>query len=140
VWGACAARGADPNKVVRTFNRAPISAGFRSLPAGDSVLYCGNEKYGLLHLYAKGHDADWSAFTFPWMGNWRNLADYAIGAALSYPESVTYRQSNDTFAIERAIYPVNAQGEITGPSTWKVHVVISASDGKIVTACPMSTK
>jgi hypothetical protein len=138
VWGACAARGADPNKVVRTFNRAPISAGFRSLPAGDSVLYCGNEKYGLLHLYAKGHDADWSAFTFPWMGNWRNLADYAISAALAYPESVTYRQSNDTFAIERAIYPVNAQGEITGPSTWKVHVVISASDGKIITAYPMS--
>jgi hypothetical protein len=83
VWGACAARGADPNKVVRTFNRAPISAGFRSLPAGESVLYCGNDKYGLLHLYAKGHDADWSAFTFPWMGNWRNLADYAIGAALA---------------------------------------------------------
>ena len=84
VW-CLRARGADPNKVVRTFNRAPISAGFRSLPAGDSVLYCGNEKYGLLHLYAKGHDADWSAFTFPWMGNWRNLADYAISAALSYP-------------------------------------------------------
>jgi hypothetical protein len=140
VWGACAARGAHPNKVVRTFNRAAITAGFRSLSAGDSVLYCGNEKYGLLHLYAKGHDADWEAFTFPWMGNWRNLADYAIGAALAYPESVTYRQSNDTFAIERAIYPINAKGEISGPSTWKVHVVISASDGKIVTAYPMRTK
>jgi hypothetical protein len=77
---------------------------------------------------------------FPGAGNSRNLADYAISAALAYPESVTYRQSNDTFAIERAIYPVNAQGEITGPSTWKVHVVISASDGKIITAYPMSTK
>jgi hypothetical protein len=55
------------------------------------VLYCGNEKYGLLHLYAKGHDADWSAFTFPWMGNWRNLADYAISAALSYPRECTGR-------------------------------------------------
>ena len=98
------------------------------------------KKYGLLHLYAKGHDADWSAFTFPWMGNWRNLADYAISAALSYPGSVAYRQSNDTFAIERAIYPVNAQGDITGPSTWKVHVVISASERKIITAYPMSTK
>jgi hypothetical protein len=74
------------------------------------------------------------------IGQPRNLADYAISAALSYPESVTYRQSNDTFAIERAIYPVNAQGDITGPSTWKVHVVISASDGKIITAYPMSTK
>jgi hypothetical protein len=28
VWGACAARGADPNKVVRAFNRAPISLDF----------------------------------------------------------------------------------------------------------------
>jgi hypothetical protein len=126
--------------VVRTFNRAPISAGFNSLPAGDSQLYCGNEKYGTITPLRQRAQRGLVSLSFSVMGNWRNLADYAISAALSYPESVTYRQSNDTFAIERAIYPVNAQGEITGPSTWKVHVVISASDGKIITAYPMSTK
>ncbi len=139
VWGACKTSGADPNKVVRTFNRASISAGFNSLPAGDSQLYCGNDEFGFLHI-ANEHGQDWSNKSFPWMGNWRNLGDYAIGAALAYPESVTYRQQNDTFAVERAIFPVNANGEITGPSTWKVHVVISASDGKIITAYPINTK
>jgi hypothetical protein len=53
VWGACRARGQDPGKVVRTFYHAPVSAGFRSLPAGDSVLYCGDDKYGLLHIQAR---------------------------------------------------------------------------------------
>lgn len=138
VWGACKVSGADSNKVVRTFNRAPISAGFNTLPAGDSQLYCGNDKFGFLHIVNE-HGQDWSNKSFPWMGNWRNLADYAIGAALAYPESVTYRQQNDTFAVERAIYPVNAKGEVTGPSTWKVHVVISASGGKIITAYPINT-
>ena len=58
VWGACALRNADPNKVVRTFNRAPLNAGFRSLPGGDSQLYCGNDKYGFLHI-AKEHGNEW---------------------------------------------------------------------------------
>ena len=49
VWGACKVSGADPNKVVRTFNRAPITAGFNTLPGGDSQLYFGNDKYGFLH-------------------------------------------------------------------------------------------
>jgi hypothetical protein len=53
VWGACAQRNADPNKVVRTFYRAPITAGFNCLPAGDSQLYCGNDKYGFLHIANK---------------------------------------------------------------------------------------
>ncbi|RGA25295.1 hypothetical protein DPZ17_27285, partial [Klebsiella pneumoniae] len=35
VWAACRARGQDPDKVVRTFHHAPMSARFRSLPAGD---------------------------------------------------------------------------------------------------------
>jgi hypothetical protein len=74
------------------------------------------------------------------MGNWRNLADYSIAAALAYPETVTYRQQNDTFAVERAMYPINEKGETTGPSSWKVHVVISASDGHIITAYPISTR
>jgi hypothetical protein len=70
------------------------------------------------------------------MGNWRNLADHSIAAALACPETVTYRQQNDTFAVERAMYPINEKGEITGPSS----VVISASDGHIITAYPISTR
>ena len=76
VWGACKVSGADAKKVVRTFNRAPISAGFNTLPAGDSQLYCGNDKFGFLHIVNE-HGQDWSNKSFPWMGNWRNLADYA---------------------------------------------------------------
>jgi hypothetical protein len=89
---------------------------------------------------ARKHGRQWTDKSFPWMGNWRNLTDYSIAAALAYPESVTYRQDNNTFAVERAIYPINEKGEVTGPSTWKVHVVISAGDGHIITAYPMSTK
>ena len=43
MWGACKVSGADPNKVVRTFNGAPISAAVNSLPAGESQLYCGTD-------------------------------------------------------------------------------------------------
>jgi hypothetical protein len=139
VWAACKVSGADPNKVVRTFSRAPISAGFNSLPAGESQLYCGTDGQGFLHI-ARKHGSQWDGKSFPWMGNWRNLADYSIAAALAYPESVTYRQDNNTFAVEHAMYPINEKGEISGPSTWKVHVVISAGDGHIVTAYQIGTR
>lgn len=56
VWGACKARGADPNKEVRTFNRAALADGYRYLPAGDSKLLCGNDKFGLKHMQkARAH-------------------------------------------------------------------------------------
>lgn len=86
--GACALRSADPNKSVRTFNRAPLTAGFRTLPGGDSELYCGNDKYGFLHI-ANEHGEDWQRKGFPpFIGNWRYLADYAMSAALAYPENI----------------------------------------------------
>jgi Domain of unknown function (DUF4226) len=134
VWGACRARGQDPAKVVRTFYHASISAGFRSLPAGDSVLYCGNDKYGLLHI-EKQHEADWQYFSdgeWPWAGNWRYLADYAMSQTLAYPERVEYRQDNDTFALYRKIYTAD------GACAFTTRVVISASDGKVITAVPQT--
>lgn len=134
VWAACRARGQDPGKVVRTFYHAPISAGFRSLPAGDSVLYCGNDKYGLLHIQEE-HGPDWNGVMgsrWPWAGNWRYLADYAIGATLAYPERVEYNQGNDTFAVYRKIYTPD------GSYAFTTRVVISASDGKVITAFPMT--
>lgn len=134
VWGACRARGQDPGKVVRTFYHAPISAGFRSLPAGDSVLYCGNDKYGLLHI-EKEHEAQWDQVAntrWPTAGNWRYLADYAIASTLAYPERVEYNQDNDTFAVYRKI------SSSDGTYVFTTRVVISASDGKIITAFPQT--
>jgi hypothetical protein len=141
VWAACKLRGADPNKVVRTFYRAPLSAGFRSLPGGDSQLYCGRDNFGFLHI-ANDHGRQWEDKTGagPWTGNWRYLADYAIASALAYPETVTYRQENDTFAVTRAIAPTDGDGNVTGPPTWRALVVVSASDGKIITAYPERIK
>lgn len=134
VWAACRARGQDPGKVVRTFYRAPISAGFRSLPAGDSVLYCGNDKYGLLHI-EKEHEEQWDRIAnsrWPSAGNWRYLADYAIGATLAYPERVEYNQGNDTFALYRRISLPDGRYAFT------TRVVVSASNGKIITAFPQT--
>lgn len=134
VWGACRARGQDPDKVVRTFYHAPVSAGFRSLGAGDSVLYCGNDKYGLLHIQMR-HFRDWDEIAntrWPSAGNWRYLADYAIGATLAYPERTEYNQGNDTFALYRKISTPD------GRYVFTTRVVIAASDGKIVTAFPQT--
>lgn len=134
VWGACRARGQDPDKVVRTFYHASISARFRSLPAGDSVLYCGNDKYGLLHIQAR-HGKEWQDIAdtrWPTAGNWRYLADYAIGATLAYPERVEYNQNNDTFALYREISLPD------GRYVFTTRVVVSASDGKIITAFPQT--
>lgn len=134
VWAACRLRGQDPGKVVRTFNRAPISAGFRSLPGGDSVLYCGNDKYGLLHI-EKEHGDQWDQVAntrWPTAGNWRYLADYSIAQTLAYPERVEYNQTNDTFALYRKISSAD------GTYVFTTRVVISASDGKIITAFPQT--
>lgn len=134
VWGACRARGQDPGKVVRTFYHAAISARFRSLPAGDSVLYCGNDKYGLLHI-EKEHEDQWDLIAnsrWPSAGNWRYLADYAISATLAYPEQVEYNQNNDTFSLYRKISLPD------GTYVFTTRVVISASDGKVITAFPQT--
>ena len=138
-WAACKLRGADPNKVVRTFNRAPLSAGFRTLPGGDSQLYCGNDKFGFLHI-ANRHGEDWARKGGLGSGNWRYLADYAMGATLAYPEDVQYNQSNDTFIVERNMYPTDGDGQVVGPALWKTRVIVSAADGKIITAYPISVK
>jgi hypothetical protein len=97
-------------------------------------LYCGNDKYGLLHIQAK-HGQQWQDIAetrWPTAGNWRYLADYAIGATLAYPERVEYNQDNDTFALYRRISLPDGRYAFT------TRVVISASDGKIITAFPQT--
>jgi hypothetical protein len=139
VWGACKLSGADPNKVVRTFYRAPITAGFNTLPGGDSQLYCGNEKYGFLHI-ADDHGQDWQNVAmsrFPGAGNWRDLADYSISATLGNPERVEYRQDNNTFTLYRDIYRITDDGLVYAFTT---RVAISATDGKIITAFPQTKR
>jgi hypothetical protein len=136
VWGACKARGADPNKEVRTFNRAALSAGYNYLPAGDSTLFCGNDKFGLKHMQKEGHDGKWSRYAGGlFAGNWRYAADYGISAALAYPETVTYQQHNATFLVTRTI-----RTEAQGMPIWQVNVVVSASDGKSLLRTPPTSK
>ncbi|MGA5544496.1 hypothetical protein ACPCIR_21785 [Mycobacterium sp. NPDC051198] len=138
-WGACALRGrGDPDKVVRTFHRAPLTAGVSAMPGGDSVLYCGNDKYGFYHIVNR-HGEDWSRVAlsrFPGVGNWRNLADYAIGATLADPEKVDYKSGNDTFVVQRNIYRITEDGPVYA---FTCRVVVSGTDGKIITAYPMTT-
>ena len=99
-------------------------------------MYCGNDKYGLLHI-AKEHGEQRNRKGFPpFIGNWRYIAEYA----LAYPETVEYRQDNDTFTVTRAIAPTDGEGNVIGTPTWRAVVVVSASDGKIITAFPESFK
>ncbi|MDZ4232442.1 MAG: hypothetical protein U1C73_01465 [Dietzia sp.] len=139
VWGACALGGrADPNKVVRTFHRAPLRAGVSAMPSGDSVLYCGNDKYGFYHM-ANRHGSDWdrvASSRFPGAGNWRYLADYSISSALANPERVDYNSQNDTFTVHRNIYRITDDGPVYAFTS---RVVVSGTDGKIITAFPTTT-
>ncbi|MEH3140081.1 MAG: hypothetical protein PGN37_07810 [Mycobacterium kyogaense] len=138
VWGACPLGGGDPDKVVRTFHRAPLVDGVSAMPGGDSVLHCGNEKYGFYHIVNR-HGQDWSnvaAERFPGTGNWRYLADYSIGATLSDPEKTVYNSKNDTFMVQRNIFRITEDGAVY---SFTCRVLVSASDGKIITAYPTST-
>ena len=67
---------------------------------------------------------------WPTAGNWRYLADYAIGAPLAYPERIEYNHDKDTFALYRSM------SRADGTYVFATRVVISASDGKIITALP----
>ncbi|WP_448493699.1 hypothetical protein [Mycolicibacterium boenickei] len=73
---------------------------------------------------------------FPGAGNWRYLADYAIGAALADPEAVQYKSGNDTFVVQRNIYRITEDGPVYA---FTCRVVVSGTDGKIITAYPTTT-
>lgn len=69
-------------------------------------------------------------------GDWRYIADYGISAAFAYPETVTYNPDNDIFLVTRNMR-FEAQPNMP---IWQVNVVVSASDGKIITAYPSDVK
>ena len=138
IWAACPLADGNPDKVVRTFNRARLVDGVSAMPGGDSILYCGNDKYGFYHMVNR-HGQDWAnvaAGRYPGGGNWRYLADYSIGATLADPEKATYNSSNDTFMVQRNIYRITENGTAYA---FTCRVLVSASDGKIITAYPTST-
>jgi hypothetical protein len=67
------------------------------------------------------------------VGNWREVADYAIAEALRQPERVTFRANNNTFCYSREIYLVNKVRGLIVNVTYP-NVVIRAQDGGIITA------
>ncbi|AIC72951.1 hypothetical protein D2E51_16195 [Mycobacteroides abscessus] len=137
-WGACPVDGSKETKVVATFLRSGMSS---TLGSGVSTLYCGTSGYGLNHLYARHHDQDWQNKSFEGgnPGNWRYLADYAIAAVLAYPQGAVYQPGNNTWMYYRQVDLITADGKvIPGHSFW-ARVVVSNSDGKIITAFPSSS-
>ena len=136
-WGACALRGADPNKVVAPFYQGRLwdpRFGYYEIDEGDtSVLKCGDNDHGLIHIMNK-HGREWEQVGGPF-GSWRLTADYAIAAALAYPQSVTYQPERETFLVTRDIY-IDGQ---TGPPIWRIEVAVNLN-GEIITAYPRLIK
>lgn len=136
-WGACALRSADPNKEVAKFYQGHLqdpSYKWYEINEGEtSVLKCGDNDHGLIHIMNK-HGREWEGVGGPF-GSWRLTADYAIAAALAYPQSVTYQPERETFLVTRDIY---LDGQ-TGPPIWRVEVVVNLN-GEIVTAYPRPIK
>lgn len=136
-WGACALRGADPNKQVATFYQGRLQdPKFRwyVIDEGETaVLKCGDDKHGLIHIM-NDHGREWEQVG-GLFGSWRLTADYAIAAALAYPQSVTYQPERETFLVTRDIY-IDGQ---PGPPIWRVEVAVNLN-GEIITAYPRLIK
>lgn len=136
IWAACGLR--DKNtKIVRTFTRVKASAGGNYIPGGTSNLACGSAAWGYRHI-VKNHLSQWQSDAAIARENWRDLADFSIAAALSDPDAVSYRQSNDTFCYSRLIYLVdNRTGKVI--DTRKPITVVARVTKNIITAYPSKT-
>ncbi|MEV4480014.1 hypothetical protein [Micromonospora coxensis] len=136
VWGACGIF-TDNHKLVRAFSRKAArttSGAPGSLPGGTSNLKCGSEKWGYRHI-VKRHLSQWENDAKIERKNWRDLADFAIGVALSDPDAVTYRKSNDTYCFSREIYLVDKRtGRVVAYRY--PNVSIAAKSKNIITAYP----
>ncbi|WP_147376253.1 hypothetical protein [Micromonospora radicis] len=140
IWAACGIL-TDNHKLVRAFSRKAArttSGPPGSLPAGTSNLKCGSEKWGYRHI-VKNHLSQWENDARIEGSNWRDLADFAIAVALSDPDRVTYRQSNDTYCFSREIYLVDKRtGRIVAYRY--PNVSIAAVSKNIITAFPASAQ
>jgi hypothetical protein len=141
-WGACGAfREKYRLKVIRSFKRVRGDDPRRHLAAGTSNLACGSDQWGYYHISAprseKGHLEDWDNVASYTNQNWRDVADVFINIALSDPDSVTYKQKNDTFEYCRIAYLVNLRTGQVVDETYP-RVIISVRTSNIITAYPDS--
>jgi hypothetical protein len=140
VWAACGIFD-DKQKLVRAFSRVAASTtkgdpGY--LPAGTSNLKCGSDTWGYNHI-VKNHLSQWENDAAIEGKNWRDLADFAISVALTDPDTVTYRKSNDTYCFSREIYLIDKRnGQVV--ATRYPNVTVAAASKQIITAFPASAQ
>ncbi|MFC8800777.1 hypothetical protein ACFT2C_23860 [Promicromonospora sp. NPDC057138] len=137
-WGACGIF--DENlKIIRAFKgRSQAHIGGRSITYGGSNLTCGSDAWGYRHI-VKRHLSQWESRAAIAQENWRDTADYGIHWALSDPDKITYRASNDTFCYSRKILLVdNRTNEVVG--SYYPMVSVARVSHRIITAYPSGTQ
>ncbi len=135
-WGACGVT-TSSTKTVRTFtNRYRASDAGRFLRGGSSVLYCGDDNYGYRHIKLR-HESQFENLTFMTNENWRDLADRMIAGTLVDPDDTTYTSKNDTFTYCRIFFFIDLRSHRVVSHSYP-RVVVSASNGKVITAYPNS--
>lgn len=124
-WGACSYL-SDATKTVAYYK----------LRGTTSIrLTCGTSGYGYRHIQAK-HASQFEtvAFGTQFQGNWRYMADFAIGQVLSSPSTSVYQGSNK-YCYSRKLPIVDLRtGEVTKHQIFKV--VVDIYGRKIITAYP----
>lgn len=136
VWAACPVqnREAAKFKLVASFPRAEGKAADRTMPAGTSPLFCGDDKFGYYHMVIE-HGEQWKYRGAQSSENWRDIADYAIREALANPQVVTYRADNDTFCYSREVFLWDKVRGIR-VDVFHPNVVVSAQHQHLVTVIP----
>lgn len=136
IWGGCGLF--DKNtKVIRAFTRVKASVGGGYIPGGTSNLACGSEAWGYRHI-VKNHLDQWEADAALDGGNWRDLADLAMSAALGDPDTIAYRSSNDTFCYSHLIYLVDKRsGKVA--ATRKPITIVARVSKNIITSYPSNS-
>jgi hypothetical protein len=136
-WGACGAFDSS-TKVIRTFSRRATFGVSPYMSSGSSNLACGSSAWGYRHIVAN-HLTQWQFRASEANENWRDTADYGIYWALSDPDRITYRVSNDTYCFSRLINLVNrSNGQVV--DHYYPNVVIAHVTRNIITAYPSSTQ
>lgn len=137
IWGACGGF-TDKHKVVRTYDRTGVSGMARGL----SRIKCGSQDtsspngkgWGYRHIKFR-HQRDWERIAIFNRVNWRDAADWATWTALMYPETSTYRASNDTYALTVHIYLRDYRNSSIVAKA-KVTVVVASQSKNIITSYP----
>jgi hypothetical protein len=136
-WANCGILAKD-TKIVRSFTRIRADTGVGYTPGGISNLACGNAAWGYRHILQR-HAREWEYDAFRTQGNWRDVADFAIAAALRDPDATAYDQGRDTFCYSRLILLINNRtGQQVGTRT--PNVIIAGATKNIITAFPTNVQ